>query len=147
MKQVLITGGKVSKDADDDAGADELRQYAFHMEPQFATDGDSWTASYPGADWSVSGGSDDEALERLGEEFVRRQNNGDDPLAYADDIYRRHLSAPVDGVYAVDNELYRELVHAPEDERERAVKEAERRRRLGQAYTLTDYLRDRDDLP
>jgi len=79
----------------------------------------------------------------LGEEFIRRQNAGEDPLSYAEDVYRRHLRAPVDGVYAVDNELYRELVHAPSAERERTVKEAERRRRLGEAYTLSDYRSDR----
>ena len=126
----------------DDAG-DELRQYAFHMEPQLVADGDTWTASYPGADWSTSGPSSAEALERLGEEFIRRQNAGEDPLSYAEDVYRRHLREPVDGVYAVDNELYRELVHAPSAERERTVKEAERRRRLGEAYTLSEYRRDR----
>lgn len=128
---------------DDDAGPDELQQYAFHMEPQLSRDGSTWTASYPGADWSVSGGSSDEALMRLGEEFIRRQNANDDPLAYADDVYRRHLREPIDGIYAVDNDLYRELVHAPAAERDRAVKEAERRRRLGQTYTLAEYLRDR----
>jgi len=98
------------------------------MEPQVSTDGSIWTASYPGADWSVSGRSSDA---------------NDDPLAYADDVYRRHLREPVDGVCAVDNELYRELVHAPATERDRAVKEAERRRRLGQTYTLAEYLDNR----
>ena len=135
----------MSAQADDDAGADELRRYAFHMEPQVEADGDLWTASYPGADWSASGPSSAEALERLGEEFIRRQNAGEEPLSYAEDVYRRHLREPVDGVYAVDNELYRELVHAPSAERERTVKEAERRRRLGEAYTLSDYRRDRQN--
>jgi hypothetical protein len=115
------------------------------MEPQVEASGDLWTASYPGADWSVSGPSSGEALDRLGKEFVRRQNAGEDPLAYADSVYRRHLHAPVPGVYAVDNELYRELVHAPADDRERTIKEAERRRRLGQAYTLSDYRSDRQN--
>lgn len=128
----------------DDAD-NELRQYAFHMEPQLVVDGDTWTASYPGADWSVTGSSDHAALERLGEEFVRRRNAGEDPLSYTDDVYRRHLREPVPGVYAVDNELYRELVHAPSAERERTVKEAERRRRLGEAYTLSEYRRDRQN--
>ncbi|WP_123027333.1 hypothetical protein [Mycolicibacterium stellerae] len=132
----------MSRTADDGAIDDELRQYAFHMEPQLVADGDTWTASYPGADWSVTGCSGHEALQRLGEEFIRRQTAGEDPLAYADSVYRRHLRDPVDGVYAVDNELYRELVHAPADERERTIKEAERRRRLGLAYTLSDYRRN-----
>ncbi len=46
-------------------------------------------------------------------------------------------------MYAVDNELYRELVHEPEADRKRAIEEAERRRVLGQSYTKSDYLRDR----
>jgi hypothetical protein len=64
---------------------DELRQYAFHMEPQLVANGDTWTASYPGADWSTSGPSSAEALERLGEEFIRRQNAGE---AYTLSDYR-----------------------------------------------------------
>jgi hypothetical protein len=112
------------------------------MEPQVEVKGGSWAASYPDADWSVSGGSRKEALQRLGEEFVRRQNAGEDPLAYAEAVYRRHLRTPVAGVYAVDNELYRELVHASASERKRVIEEAERRRRLGQPYTLADYRRD-----
>ena len=122
--------------------SDELMQYAFHLEPLVETSGDSWTASYPGANWSVSGSSRQEALQRLGKEFIRRQNAGDDPLSHADAVYRRHLRNPVPGVYAVDNELYRALVHAPAPDRERAIREAERRRRSGQAYTMADYLRD-----
>ena len=55
------------------------------------------------------------------------------------------LQTEFPGVYAVDNELYRELVHAPAPDRERAIREAERRRRSGQAYTMADYLRDRSN--
>jgi hypothetical protein len=131
--------------ANNDVSSDELMQYAFHMEPQLERSGESWTASYPGANWSVSARSRKQALKRLGEEFSRRQNTGDNPLAYADAVYRRHLRDPVPGVYAVDNELYRELVHAPAPDRKRAIQEAERRRRSGQAYTMADYLRDRSN--
>jgi hypothetical protein len=117
------------------------------MEPQLEESGQSWTAGYPGANWSVTGRSSDEALQRLGEEFTRRQNAGEDPLAYAEAVYRRHLREPVEGVYAVDNELYRKLVHAAAPERKRAIEEAERRRRQGKPYTLSDYLRERQDPP
>ena len=127
---------------DDDEVLELLQQWAFHMEPQVTANGAVWTASYPGADWSVSGGTKDEALQRLGDELARRQNDGDDPLAYADRIYLRHLREPIDGIYAVDNELYRELIHASHDERNRVVREAERRRRSGQTYTLADYRRE-----
>ncbi|PEG39589.1 hypothetical protein CQY20_10085 [Mycolicibacterium agri] len=115
------------------------------MEPQTSQVGDEWTAAYPGADWSASGRTRAEALQRLGEEFTRRQNAGEDVLAYATIIYRRHLREPVEGVYAVDNDLYRELIHAPADERKRAIEELERRRRSGQTYTLSDYRRDREN--
>lgn len=135
----------MSTAADDEVPDNELTRYAFHMDPQVVGGGESWTAAYPGADWSVTGRSPQEALERLGEEFVRRQNAGDDPLAYADAVYRRHLREPVPGVYAVDNELYRQLVRAPAPERKRTIEEAERRRRLGQPYTLKDYVRDRSN--
>ena len=111
----------MSTRADDDVSADGLRRYAFDMEPQVELRGESWTASYPDADWLVSGGSREEALQRLGEEFLRRQNAGEDPLAYAKAVYRRHLRTPVVGVYAVDNELYRELVQAPASERKRVI--------------------------
>src|SRR5882757_6604137 len=133
----------VNTQGEAEVSADQLRRYAFHMEPQVEERGESWAATYPGADWSVSGASADDALRRLGEEFVRRQGLGQDPLAYAEAVYRRHLLEPVAGVYAVDNELYRELVHASASERKRVIEEAEGRRRLGQPYTLADYLRDR----
>lgn len=112
------------------------------MEPQVQSEGDCWTASYPQADWSVSGASRKEALQRLGEEFMWRQNAGEDPLAYAEAVYRRHLHTPVPGVYAIDNELYRALVHPPPAERKHAIEEAERRRQLGQPYTLEEYRHD-----
>jgi hypothetical protein len=137
----------VSTRADNDVTDSELRRYAFHMEPQTEEREESWTAAYPGANWSASGRSRAEALQRLGEEFMQRQNAGEDPLAYAEGVYRRHLREPVEGVYAVDNELYRELVHAPAPERQRAIEEAERRRRRGQPYTLADYLHDWPDPP
>jgi hypothetical protein len=123
------------------AGPD--RRYAFHLQPQLERSSGTWTARYPEADWSVSAPSKEQALQRLGEEFIRRQNAGEDPLAYAEAVYRRHLRDPVPGVYAVDNELYRELVHAPESDRKRAIEEAERRRRRGQPYTRSDYAQER----
>lgn len=46
------------------------------------------------------------------------------------------------GVYAIDNELYRALVHPPPAERKHAIEEAERRRQLGQPYTLEEYRHD-----
>lgn len=125
---------------------DELTRYAFHMDPQYEECDGMWTARYPEADWSVCAPSKQEAHQRLGEEFIARQNAGTDPLAYADDIYRRHLGEPIPGVYAMDNELYRELLLGRSgEERKRAFAEAELRRALGQTYTKDDYLGERND--
>lgn len=121
-----------------------LQQWAFQMEPVYTDDGESWTGSYPGADWSVSAPTEAEAREKLGEEFIRRQNAGEDALAYADAVYLRHLQEPVPGVYAMDNEVYLELKDEPWTEHGRAFKEAEAKRVQGLPYTKEDYLRGRD---
>lgn len=121
-----------------------LQQWAFQMEPVFTDDGESWTGSYPGADWSVSAPTEAEAREKLGEEFIRRQNAGEDALAYADAVYLRHLQEPVPGVYAMDNEVYLQLKDEPWTEHGRAFREAEAKRVQGLPYTKEDYLRGRD---
>lgn len=121
---------------------DQPHRYAVHMEPQLQQTGQAWTATYPGAQWSVSAPSRAQALHRLGEEVTRRQNDGEDVFAYTTSILQRHLREPIPGVYAVDNELYRELIHAPEAERQRVLDEAERRRRVGLTYTRDDYLNE-----
>jgi hypothetical protein len=121
-----------------------LQQWAFQMEPVFTDDGGSWTGSYPGADWSVSAPTEAEAREKLGKEFVRRQNAGEDALGYADAVYLRHLQEPVPGVYAMDNEVYLQLKDEPWTEHGRAFKEAEAKRVQGQPYTKEDFLRGRD---
>ena len=134
----------MTKSENDNSQLNLLRQWAFQIEPQFTKSGESWTGSYPGADWSVSAPTEEEARERLGEEFSRRQNAGEDPLAYADAIFLRHLQHPVPGVYAMDNELYRELLHEGAD-MSRVVKEAEQKRLRGEPYTKNDYLRSRNN--
>src|ERR1700733_3453097 len=126
-----------------DDGYETLRQWAFHMEPLFIQHGESWTGSYPDADWSVSARTKEEAQDKLGAEFIRRQNAGEDALAYSDTVYLRHLQKPVPGVYAMDNELYRELRGEGADTH-RAFREAEQKRMRGETYTKEDYLRGRD---
>ena len=73
-------------------------------------------------------------------QFARRQNAGEDALAYADALYLRHLREPIPGVYAMDNAVYRELRRVNADMR-RAFHEAEANRILGRPYTKADYLR------
>lgn len=121
-----------------------LQQWAFQMEPVFTDDGESWTGSYPGADWSVSALTEAEARQKLGEEFIRRQNAGEDALGYADAVYLRHLQEPVPGVYAMDNDVYLQLKDEPWTEHGRAFKEAEAKRAQGLPYTIEDYLRGRE---
>lgn len=121
----------------------DLTEFAFHMDPQSEQlrDG-SWTVKYPRADWSVSGLSEDDAMQKLRDEFIRRQSAGDDPLAYTDQVYREHLRSPIPGVYAMENDLYLEVKDRGYDEIQRVFREAERRRALGQNYTKDDYLRE-----
>jgi hypothetical protein len=123
----------------------ELMRWAFHMEPQVEQDGESWTASYPAFDWSVSAPSREEALQRLRDEFARRQNAGEIAPDYADAVYLRHLREPIPGIYAMDNEVFLQLRDEPWTTHRRAFKEAEEKRRLGQPYTIADYFQSRDD--
>ena len=126
----------MTEDADEyDSPSNELMRWAFHMDPQVTQNGESWTASYPEADWSVSAPSREEALQRLGEEFIRRQNAGENALGYADAVYLRHLQNPIPGVYAMDNEVFLQLRDEPWTEHSRAFKEAEEKRVLGEPYT------------
>lgn len=67
------------------------------MERQCEEHDGMWTAHYPEADWSVCAPTKEEAHQRLGEEFSARRTAGNDPLAYADDVYRRHLREPIRG--------------------------------------------------
>jgi hypothetical protein len=123
-----------------------LQQYAFHATPLLEESGGWWTARYPHQDWTVSAATRDEALEQLKDEFMRRQNAGDAGYAYADTVCLRHLEEPVPGIYAMDNDLYRELMHEGTAQADvmRAFEEAEERRQQGQPYTKDDYLRGRE---
>jgi hypothetical protein len=92
----------------------------------------------------VSAPSESAARQKLSDEVMRRQNAGQDPFAYTDDLYRQHLREPMAGVYAMDNELYRELIHRfghDETRLQEAFEESERRRAVGQTYTKDDHYR------
>ncbi|MBV8863653.1 MAG: hypothetical protein JO082_04605 [Mycobacterium sp.] len=121
-----------------------LQQWAFHIEPWFTHDGESWTGTYPNADWSVSAPTEEEAHDKLGAEFIQHQNAGEDDLAYANAVMLRHLRKPVPGMYAMANELYLELKDEPRADMDRAFKEAEAKRLRGETYTKDDYLRSRE---
>ena len=57
--------------------------YAFYMERRVDEKDGRWTASYPEADWLVAGASEGDARMRLRDGVTRRQNAGEDALAYA----------------------------------------------------------------
>ncbi|UQX10390.1 hypothetical protein [Candidatus Mycobacterium methanotrophicum] len=53
------------------------------------------------------------------------------------------ITKPAPGVFAMDNQLYREVARKTQSDQARlqaVFEEAERRRALGQSYTLGDYL-------
>jgi hypothetical protein len=122
----------------------EIRRWAFRMTPQCERTGDGWRASYPGADWSVTAPSEEEARQKFAEEVTRRRNAGENPKGFEDAVYREHLRKPIPGVYAMDSELYRYLVREvigyDQDGLQEVFEESERRRAVGQSYTKADYL-------
>ncbi|SPX94908.1 hypothetical protein [Mycobacterium xenopi] len=133
---------------DYDAPTNPHSRWAFHIEPQAQQTGQSWTAWYPGADWTVTAPTKEAALQQLRDEFGRRlKESGYSARAFAftDALYRRHLQDPVQGVYAMDVGVYnelRELGETPADLQE-GFHEAEDRRVNGQPYTKEDYFRFR----
>ncbi|ORV96220.1 hypothetical protein [Mycobacterium kyorinense] len=121
---------------------EELISWAFHFEPQIGRDGDGWVAHYPGATWTVRGASEAEALDKLKDEYARRQGSGQFDLADSDAVMLAHLREPIPGVYAMPNDLYRELRDRGADQAEfrRVFAECEARRANGESYTLADWL-------
>jgi len=126
----------------------EIRRWAFRMTPQCEETDDGWRASYPGADWSVSAQSEEEARQKFADEVARRRNAGEQPKGFEAAIYREHLRRPIPGVYAMDSKLYRYLVREVTgydwDALQPIFEESERRRALGQSYTKEDYLASTD---
>lgn len=119
------------------------RRFAFRLVPRYERIGDEWRAQYPGADWWVSAPSEDEARQRFDRELARRREAGENPMAFAEAVYRRHLREPVDGVYAMESELYRYVaqdVGYDWDVLQGVFEEAERRRAAGETYSKADYL-------
>jgi hypothetical protein len=147
--------GEAQSYADDVAGGDaaELRvlyeQYATLVRPLITHDGDgTWRAQYPGVDWHVTADSEHAAAEALTAEALRRVDAGEPDAQPPHDILKRHLQAPIPGVYALDRELFVYLrTHLGHTATQDAFEEAERRRAAGRSYTMADYLHEKDDPP
>jgi hypothetical protein len=118
-------------------------RFAFRMSPQCERTSDGWRAWYPGADWSVTAPTEEEARHKIAEEVSRRRNAGENPMAFQEAVYRQHLQEPIPGVYSMDNELYRHLIREvgyDQDALQEVFEESERRRAQGQSYTKAEYL-------
>ena len=114
-------------------------RWAFHTEPQFEQRGGSWTAWYPGTDWSVTASSKQEAITQLRTESIHRE----DKHVSHEAIAARHLQEPIPGIYAMDIGLYNQLRETETAaDITRAFGEAERARVAGQTYTRDDYFRN-----
>jgi hypothetical protein len=125
-----------------DSGKSVYEQYAIYIQPLVTQQNDKrWKAQYPGVDWYVSADTKEAAGERINDEAIRRLNAGEPDAQPPDNLLEQHLAEPIPGVYALDRDLFVYLrekgVRAGLD---RAFKEAERRRALGQTYTRADYL-------
>jgi hypothetical protein len=114
-------------------------RWAFRTYPQFERNGDgSWTAWYPGRDWSVSAPSKTEAINRLRDESIART----DRYATDEAVCARHLQTPIPGIYAMDVGLANELAETEsQEDLQRAFVEAEAARVAGRCYTKADYQR------
>jgi hypothetical protein len=123
----------------------DIKRWAFRLRPETEQTETGWRAWYPGADWSMTAPTEEEARQQLQEEVERRRQAGEDPFA---DIYRKHLRDAIPGVYAMDNALYREVARKSgydQNALQQVFEEAERRRARGETYTTADYLRDQPD--
>ena len=120
----------------------DIKRWAFRVRPETEQNETGWRAWYPGADWSVSAPTEDEARKQLQKEAERRRQAGQDPFT---DIYRKHMRETIPGVYAMDNALYREVARKSgydQNVLQQVFEEAERRRARGETYTTSDYMRD-----
>jgi hypothetical protein len=129
--------------------ADEslFEHYAVYLLPLTTQlDDGRWRAQYPDTDWFVTADSAEDAGSLIAEEAIRRRHFGEPDYQPSEDLLQRHLQNPIPGVYALDTELFVYLRTAGKRaELDAAFEEAERRRRLGQAYTKADYLRARQE--
>ncbi len=128
-----------------DSDRNELQQYAALIQPLITRiDDQRWRAQYPGLSWHVVADSESAAASAITEEALRRFDAGEPEAQPPDDLLQRHLQRPVEGVYALDRDLFLYLrAHAGQAETLRAFQEAERRRGAGLSYTKSDYLAER----
>jgi hypothetical protein len=120
-------------------------QYAVGFTPQTVELADgSWEASYPGDEWSVTAESKEAAIEMLKAEELQRIQDPVRRRQRREAIKREHLVTPVPGVAVMDAKLFHHLVteKVTRAEIDRVFEEAERRRAVGQPYSVADYVAD-----
>lgn len=133
--------------SDYDSPTGPYSRWAFTIVPQAQRSGESWTAWYPGSDWSVTAGSKEEALQKLRSEMDERlregERYGEYMSTYTEAAHRMHLEKPIPGIYAMDIGLYNELRETePDADLETVFREAEAKRVAGETYTMSDYRRN-----
>jgi hypothetical protein len=97
-----------------------LDRFAVRLHPQVRErDDGTFEGSYPGMDWTVTGGTAEEVMDQLQAEDLR--HNDLDPYARIEKIESvivRHLENPVDGVQLLDRAEYDRLSKGPNAEAE-----------------------------
>jgi hypothetical protein len=78
------------------------RGVAFTFRPHVSQlDDGSWQARYPGADWTATGASRDDAIANLGDAALNRRGTPDE-TSWQVAAVREHLArGPLDGVYEI----------------------------------------------
>lgn len=104
-----------------DAPHDErgpLDRFAVRLVPQVHEREDgTFEGSYPGMDWSVTGGTSEEVMDQFLSEDLRHKDH--DPYARIEKIesvVSRHLESPIDGVQLLDRAEYDRISRGPDAE-------------------------------
>lgn len=104
----------------DSPRASPLDRFAVRLSPRVRQrDDGTFEGTYPGMDWTVTGGSAEEVMDQLLGEDLRR--NDQDPygrIQLIEDVILRHLEEPVDGVDLLDFAEYERLRKGPNSDAE-----------------------------
>lgn len=97
-----------------------LDKYAVRLVPQVRERGDgTFEGSMPGMDWSATGDTPEDVVEKLLAEDLCR--NDEDPYARLEQIesvIARHLKSPISGIHVLDVAEYDRIRRGPEADAE-----------------------------